>query len=173
MDKLGPNSVIQSEEGFIEAISFSDNVLTMWFWPYLVSMINRANDLLWQKKVKDRHCYVGKELISSGQVFFAISPPNSKKMRKITLSLVEVGIYKYWRDESIQLAYSQRVQDRVKVVSPTRLKYNNSMTAFTALGMKGKVLTVFFLWAVCILLSCTCFVMEKWVVKRFSTWKMK
>ncbi|CAL8087581.1 unnamed protein product [Orchesella dallaii] len=152
LERLSPASLIKDQTEYIRNVSYTEKVVILYLWPFIMKAINEANNLIAMEQPivsKRRHCYVGKQIIPSGEVFFGFGNHGSARIQQVFQSTVEAGIYLYWMTEFCQMSYAKRVQDRRKVVSPTQIKYD-FLSTVSALRMEGKVLTVFFVWAVCL-----------------------
>lgn len=100
---------------------------------------------------KAKRCHVGEELITMGLDFLSFNPPGHDKLAWACAGLLHSGIYKRWDDEGYALMHSERIQDRTRVKSP-KIILKLETSVIHALGMKGKLVTVFLLWIVCIIL---------------------
>jgi len=130
----------------------SESRATLNLWPFALSAVNDANFIITQNQYqteKKPHCYVGKHLIPTVNLYFGFTPPGSERLRNVFQDLFQTGLFSYWDAEFYKLAYAKRVQDRSKVVSPTQLKTELTSTV-NPLPLQGKTLMVFFLWAVCL-----------------------
>ncbi|CAL8087575.1 unnamed protein product [Orchesella dallaii] len=156
LERFSPVSLIESHAEYIRNVSYSEKVVILYIWPFVMKTINDANNLIAMEQPipsKRRHCYVGKRIIPSGEVFNGFGNHGSARLQQVFQSTVEAGVYLYWMTEFCQMSYAKRVQDRRKVTSPTQITYD-FVSTFSALRMEGKVLTVFFVWTMC-LVGCT------------------
>ncbi|CAL8087593.1 unnamed protein product [Orchesella dallaii] len=164
LDRLDPLSIIKwNPYKFIYTIAFAKKVAVFHIWTVTLSAINEANAMIarrQKKSSKRRHCYVGKRIISSGEVYFGIVPPGSERIRDVFQAIFQSGVYSYWNTEFRQMSYAKRVQDRIKVKGPTRINYDFRRTV-RAIKVEGKVLTVFFLWVVCLICCMVAFGIER------------
>lgn len=112
-----------------------------------------ANDLQRQKK-----CHVGRQLVRAGETFYAFAPPRSKKLMEVFAILVDVGIIPRWFEELTATASSSRVQDRVRILSWTKVK--DDPAPVRALHMEERIITIFLLYLACIIISLLCFICE-------------
>lgn len=102
---------------------------------------------------------MGDELVDSGERYFVILPPRSGLLSRAFQKLLASGIMQRWEDEGNSIAVSERVQDRTRVKSKTRI-INDDNVSPIALAMEGKMLTVFLVWAICILGCMACLLSE-------------
>lgn len=109
-----------------------------------------------------RKCYVGKELIRYGPAYFTFLPPNNKVVARAYESLAEFGIAQLWIQEGLAALHSRRVQDRVRVKSPTKVVdlQGESEDASASLRLQGKMLIIFLLCSLCLAFSFACFLVE-------------
>lgn len=157
-------------------IAFGEKLAIVAAWPVAASVSITGNEL-----IQDRHknssgkvssklkqCYVGKNLISPQKLFYALLPPNHEKVERILQRFMDSGINFRWVNEYIGLATAKRVQDRVKLKSPTNilsrldLEYESSVPT---LDMTGKLLKVFFILGIGLKVSCMVFLLEIGVKK--------
>ncbi|CAL8127415.1 unnamed protein product [Orchesella dallaii] len=152
LDRMGKHSVIQNQTKYKKTITYTPKTLILYLWTFVLSTINDANDLIAKEQPiasKRRHCYVGKHLIPSADTYVGVTPPESERLRNVFQTMLDSGLFSYWFTEFLKLGYAKRVQDRSKVVSPTQIHYDFA-SVVSPLQMEGKILTVFFLWIVCI-----------------------
>lgn len=136
-------------------------VAAYWFTMWLAS---KGNKFILDRKVgnfQSKKCYVGQELVDvvAGK-YLVFTPPNAVGMAKVFQRLLASGIIPRWEQEAIMLMYADRVQDRAKVKSGTMLAKEH--VTIQTLRMEGKIVTVFYLWALCIVISCLSMAGEVW-----------
>lgn len=157
---------------FLKALAYGPNkVATVVGWPFALYTTAKANDLLRQNMpVQKRECFVGKELVHSGNYYYGFLPPgNHLRLRDTFLKLVEAGIAELWSAEVFGLAYSPgRVQDRLRVKSPTNIVSEDNDQVH-ALKMQGKIVTIFLVWILCLFAAGVSFVLEKFIFGRSIT----
>lgn len=127
--------------------------------------LNQAYQYVKQKELSDpgiitKHCYLGKQLIHGGEWYHIITSPMQRRIRDLAVYLQEGGFIVYWHNEMNSLGSSKRVQDRSKVISPTKIKYDFEQN-LDNIQIEGRILTVFFLWGVCVAISIVVFIIEK------------
>lgn len=165
LGRLIRNSILRTNvnDSFIKTLTESilDTVVIRG-WPLVILAVNDANNYIRQQisqnaadlpeatKKKRKICYLGQELISGGEMFFAFLPPGSSKAASYFQNLVSSGIIERWTREWLSLAYSSRVQDRVKFINPLQIKEDEGV--LNALKMEGKTVKIFFLWTFCLVL---------------------
>lgn len=133
-------------------------------WNFVTELIYNVNSLF-DKNISPQqrpvHCYLGKRLIPLGVLYQIFVPPGGIHIGKIAQKLTESGIYTYWREEYIQLRHSARVQDRSRVISPTKILYDFEQATTAPLGLEGKISSVFFVCFVCLIFSFLVFILEQ------------
>jgi len=92
-------------------------------------------------------------------MFYIIAPPHNTQLKLAAERVNESGIYKFWMDEFSKILFSNRVQDRSKVISPTNVQ-SGFESGFSPLQLQGKILTVVFLWGTCLVICLISFVFE-------------
>lgn len=141
--------MIQGIMEYVEAFAFREKAMIVTFWYYLIADIQYAN---WMIQVKgkgiDRHCYIGKRLLPGIETYRVFMPPGNQKLFRVQQALDASGITDYWDEENLGRIYSFRNQDRVKIISPTKVVYDFQKDK-SSLKLEGKVTSIFFLWGVC------------------------
>ncbi|CAL8087572.1 unnamed protein product [Orchesella dallaii] len=158
MDRTKNNSFIFNRTDYIRTLAYGKKTVIFYMWPYVIRDIDETNRLIADEEpvaFKRRRCYLGKYVLDAGQVYFGIGPPGSERLKNVFQVMFQTGIYSYWIQEVCYIMFAKRVQDRNKVLSPTHIK-NDFDSEVNPLQMEGKVLTVFFLWGVC-LVGCVLF----------------
>ncbi len=123
------------------------------FWQTAISYVHQANNLFGDFEPHKRpvQCYIGKRLIPAGPAYQVIILPRDDKGkevgRKITY-VTESGTGMYWGEENVAMRHSARVQDRSRVVSRTKIRYDFEGAVVSALSLQGKIISIFFLWFV-------------------------
>lgn len=112
-----------------------------------------------------RKCHIGQELVQLGEGFLIFFPPSNKKLVEGTVRLIESGIHERWIQEKQGLVHSRRVQDRVRVKSPTKILETRNIQPQS---LEGKMLTMIFLWGVCSFISLVTFCLEVLPLKFIS-----
>lgn len=107
----------------------------------------------------NKKCHVGQELAKMGEQFFIFLPPKNAKLVEGLQQLIQAGIYQRWIQEEDGLLHSERVQDRVRVKSPTKV-VEMEVAEIPTVGLERKVITMFLLWGVCIVISFVGFCLE-------------
>lgn len=97
-------------------------------------------------------CYIGQELVQVSEDFIIFFPPKHSKLMVGLQQLHESGIYQRWDQEEQGLQHSRKVQDRVRVKSPTKILKQVELQ-IPAQGLIGKVPTMFLIWGECVVLS--------------------
>ncbi len=118
------------------------------------------------------HCYIGKRLIPGGEMYQFIETPPSQLgglVKRVSLYMMESGISQFWYEEYVALRHSTRVQDRARVVSRTKIRYDfEEERVITPLELQGKISSVFFLSFVSLFFSTVSFAVEIIICKRIS-----
>lgn len=147
--------VIRKVENIYKDLISDKRYATIGAWP-------GVHTIIWVHKVmstRDRgitgltpKCYVGQELVTLGEKFFIFLPPKNLQVVVGLHRLIESGIYQRWEQEDHGLQHSRRVQDRIRVKSPTKV-LELEVTMIPPQGLKGKMVTMFLLRGVCIIIS--------------------
>jgi len=159
---MGAQSLVLNKTEFYKNLAYTKKIVTFFLWPFVMKAINEANNVIANDQPvhsKRRICYVGKRIIPSGETYFGFAPPGSDRLLQAFYSTFETGLYYYWMTEFLKMTYASRVQDRNKVVSPTQIK-DDFVNIVSKLRMEGKILTVFFLWGVCLMICVISFGIE-------------
>lgn len=165
LDRLLVKTVVQ-EDGNIATMMGGDGKFAVIIaWPY--SMLRAAEASAWiskeftkaKRKDKRKKCYIGKEMVDTGERYMAFLPPGSSLLAKASQKLLTSGILQRWEMEGVMVATSRRAQDRVRVKGQTTI-VDIGTKVIAALRMEGKIVTIFFLWGSCLLTSLTCFIIE-------------
>lgn len=122
-------------------------------------------------KLGNKRCHVGKDLINIvGKRFLVFTPPGSIPMGRAFQKFFASGIIPRWDQEGIWLLSAKRVQDRTQVISTTSIATESTMVK--SLSMQGKILTIFLLWALCLVMCCLSLTYEiamiRWPICRKS-----
>ncbi|CAL8087596.1 unnamed protein product [Orchesella dallaii] len=144
-----------TQKSFEEMFIYAGKTVSLYLWPFVLAYVNRANLIIAKKQPipsKRRRCYVGKRLIPSGEIHYGFSPPGSERLRQVFQSMYETHLYSYWMSEGWKMTFAERVQDRAKVRSPTHIEQNLG-SAVRPLQLEGTILSVFFLWGICLVAS--------------------
>lgn len=144
------------------------NFAVMGSWPSVHMILWRYNYLIQSHGKVKRKCHIGRELLKASEKFFIFLPPQSHILAEKFMKIQEAGIYKRWSVEENGLMHSMRVQDRLRVKSPTTiLEIRNTQEDCQAQALEGKMITLFLLWGVCIVISWFGFITEL-IFKKFS-----
>lgn len=128
-------------------------------WPITLSLMNRGNIVMTTFTEKDtKKCYVGQKLVKFGDSFHTFLPPGHVEIAKVFANLEHAGIVQRWIYEYQAAFFSDRVQNRGKFKSPTNVMEEREPPE--NLKLEGKTITIFLLWATCIVVSIQCFVCE-------------
>lgn len=159
---LETSEVHVNESEFINELAFGNKKAVLYAWTAVCHWATMAIDLIHKQELLENEqisntkaCFVGLEMISPGKLYYGFIPPNHNKLAYTMQLLFDTGIYNRWMYEYIGLATASRVQDRVKLKSPTKLviqeyvdNYGNKVPP---LKLKGKMLKAFVLYGVCVL----------------------
>ncbi len=130
---------------------------SIWILPMLVmNIIEDMQDNGVKEFENGAMCHLGKETLNGGAMFWMFLPPNNELIARYFQLLVESGIFFRLQDEHRGFSYSYRVQGRNRFISKTQMKtgrYADGMKRALNQQMQGKMLKVFFLYALCILAS--------------------
>lgn len=159
---LPTGTVMSNRTQFLEELALAKSRKAFFHrFPYAIEVYNEATRLIKQRGFgNSRTCYLGKNLVPDVvDRFFTFTPPGAKELYKSAQKLKESGIFAFWHMEYWKRCFAGRVQDRVKVVSPTFVKENVGQ-AVQPLHIHGKVLPIFFIWGICLIISLVCFIFE-------------
>lgn len=153
---------------FLERVAVGKRKSAFGPWPYCLAVYNRVmayiKKLNSQVKAKDRiirHCHLGKQLVESGGLFWGFFPPGSNKLTAVFKQFLETGIYEYWMEDFYGTGFANRVQDRSRVKSPTKILEDSIQGAYSAGNLKeGHLSTVFVLWSLGLVLCMVVFISE-------------
>lgn len=152
---------LNSSEVVLE-LTGENNVALMRTWKHALGTANALNDLIAAGNISTsltKKCYVGEELIPTEEIHFTFTPPGSHALGQILQRFVSTGIYLRWIKEMNWLITSPRVQDRVRVLRPTKVLIDK-VGQMEPLKMKGRVLTIFALWGTCLIVCLFGFFLE-------------
>lgn len=144
-------------------------------WPFVMWTATTANQLRSNSrrvtdpasgaKTRRKKCYVGQELIQTGEQFFTVLPPGSAYLAGVFQRLAASGIVARWVFEFAAIQYSRRVQDRARVTGKTKL-LEDQETTIEPLDMEGKTVTIFLLWIFCLAGGFVAFMAEIWLGRK-------
>lgn len=92
-----------------------------------------------------RRCYIGKRFVAHVDSYRFFSPPFGKKIAKVLNKLESTGFVAFWMQEFAGLQYSRRVQDRLRVKSPTKIIFEHDGNEPRPLKLNEKPKLIFFL----------------------------
>lgn len=107
----------------------------------------------------NKKCHVTEDHIFFSNQFVTILPPSNSKVEQVYNFLLTGGIFQRWNYERVALFNFNRVQDRVRFKG-LRKYSDDEVESIEGLKMKGKMITVFLLWTICILISTVGFSIE-------------
>lgn len=155
--------VDNTSKNYHDELYFRDNTFTLRSWVYVLNFVWKGNRAIQNRGRKDRQqarrCHVGQELIKFDETFFVTRPPDNARLAKGYQLLFQTGVVDRLVQEVEQAFYSDRVQDRVRIVSRTKVKVETD--PYVDLTMQTKMVTVFLLWAFCLIASINEFAAEK------------
>lgn len=151
-------SVEPDEERFFERMVTLDKYVFVSSWQKCIYIVNQAEDYIIRRNIIGRHCYIGQELLFPQVMFFAVTPRNTEVARAIGI-MMETGFYAIWWKELRGIVASNRVQSRIVMVSPTKLKEAKGPPKRLAIS-HGRLRNVFALWATCLVACNIIFFME-------------
>lgn len=162
-----------SKSQVVSELTGKNKVAIVRRWLFTLGTANDINDLVKAGRVSasdKKKCYVGEELISTEEIHFALTPPGSYPMRQFLQRFISSGIFFRWVEESNWLTASPRVQDRVRIISPTKV-LNDKVGQVKPLKMKETALVVFILWGSTCLITCLIgFALELISVHLYKSW---
>lgn len=156
-------NLVHLSPNFDERNYFHENGFVLRSWVYALEKVQKGN-LDIQRKAKNdmeraRRCHLGQELVNFDETFFVTTPPGNTELARSFQLLFQTGIGKRFVDEIEGAIYSERVQDRVRVVSHTKVREREGVT-FVRLTIGAKMVTVFLLWIFCLAATLLSFIGE-------------
>lgn len=144
------------EDSFFNRLIDNSRVATLAGAAFVLWYASKANMLISKRnliKNPSKTCDVCKEMINIvGERFLALTPPGSAKMASIFQRLIATGIIPRWDQETVWLMYAERVQDRSRIVSRTKIAKEEA--AVQPLRMDGKIVTIFVFYVLCVIGCC-------------------
>lgn len=143
-----------AEKHAVNQIAYGTKTFIVDSWPSVIYMINQAIKLLREKPRQETkiRCHLGKTVIAKQNVFSVYHSPESSKVDWLARQTMDSGLFMYWWKEMIELRYSERVQDRMRVVSPTKIVHGMNGNSMEAPKISGYISSVFCLWVTCALI---------------------
>lgn len=154
--------LVEDRATFIRTKVEQDRIATTEGWPYAIWNTVQSNLWIEQNysgKKNRKTCFIGKELLETGERYFMFLPPGSSQLSRVFQKLLSAGIIQRLEQESVGIAVARRVQDRFKMKDKTTI-IDDTDKSLAALTMEGKVVTIFFVWTICILISMNGFFLE-------------
>ncbi len=111
------------------------------------------------RKVSHKDCYVGKEFVEEGPTFYGFLPPFNEEVSDVFRRFFDAGIYNLWEQEYIGLMHSNKVQERVKVVSKNKI-FEEQDQIIPPISLNSKVITIFVFWGLCLLFTTFVLIIE-------------
>lgn len=128
-------------------------------WPGAHECLSRGELYIKENKIENRRCYLGKELFFDQPIFIVVTPPQSTRLANIAWKMMEGGFFSLWFNEFAGISATVRVQDRVKMLSRTKVMEEQEQPR--ALNMKEGKLKIVFIMSIMILsLSVVAFTLE-------------
>lgn len=165
----------KDEQQFYHKIATSDKYVYVGSHNHILLVFSQASEYLKRKKISARRCYIGEKFILPQATFLAVSPGNTYIAR--AMQVLKEGGYEYlWWKEVQGLSAAARVQDRNKMLSPT--KFVEELPPPMKLTMAdGKLKNVFVLWITCLIICVLIFIVEvtkilKACAKMLNTFRM-
>lgn len=144
---------VRVDDSFWRTLADSENVATILGYCYALFNAGVANKLISESRseeTRNKRCHVGQEMVDiAGERYLVFIPPGSILMARAFQILIASGIIPRWDQEAIWLMYADRVQDRAKIISRTRMA--EEKFTFRTLRVEGKIVTIFLLWIVCVI----------------------
>lgn len=159
---------VPTELAFMEKMLEQDKVATVLGWPYAMLVATTINQLISKEKITNpgsvkstKKCYIGKQLVPSGETFFGFLPPGSTLLERQFTKLIDSGIVDRWLREFYAIAYARSIQKRAMFKTPVNMDMEEELQAQNvSLKMAGKTVTIFVLWSTCILVASLSFIFE-------------
>lgn len=139
-----------------------------WFTVLMYEWLLKNADNSTRKRKDKLKCHMGKEMLSVGKRFFIFYPSASMRLVPVLFQkLVESGIQQRLMKEGRALMHSSRVQERVRVKSPTKI-LPIEVAPIKALILEGRLFTIFLFWATCIIITLISHCVEHSILKCVS-----
>lgn len=169
--------VFKNDKDFFQRLTQtgSSKVASVFLWPFAMWAVSQANKLTKKRFPIKSKCYLGKEVIPSGEIYYGFTPPGSTQMGRAFQKLKSAGIVQLWEWEFFAMAFSNRVQDRRRFASPTKY-VDAEAVRIVALTMSGKMVTIFLIWALGIASCVFGFFCEFWMkslLMIFCWWRLR
>lgn len=131
-----------------------------WHWAIQFSTVLNK-EIFSEGQERTKRCFLGGKLIETGNPrYFGVYDTTSSKIKSRFEALVEGGIYSRWEQESTAWTSALRMQDRFRILSKTKVRDGFESSPFYSLKMEGHVLKPFILFAICLVICTSCFVLE-------------
>lgn len=126
----------------------------------VIKFANKWNEYFSQNNASEIRCYIGQELNMESACYEVAISPEGGQLFGIIKVLTETGILARFNQEYVALKAFNRVQDRSRFISLTKLAKEVDMVKSLKLS-DGKLTGVFLLWAICLACCFTLFALEK------------
>lgn len=142
-----------------ERLKNAENVAFFGYFQIVMHHANLVTDLLRKENISGIRCFVGEELEFRHLSFFVVTSSDRDRLIRILEALMETGFQTRWLKDSIQLFQFNRVQDRSRSISMTKLA--EEVNPVKSLWITdGKLKNVFFLWGLFLVISLVVFALE-------------
>lgn len=143
------------ENRMFHSLALETNVAVVLPWPLAIKALSAARKVAMER---GKNCFSGKHLVvgQPSQFCLFLTPKHSRVFESFK-RFEEAGIYELWTVEYIKLVFANRVQDRLRVITPTKMVEEVNVER---LKLKGKLLQVFLLLGLCCIVSGFCFLVE-------------
>lgn len=132
---------------FGKALAFHENAAVVDLWNIVISVVNYANVALSiSKKKTSKSCYIGKHIINIGETYQMYSTLNGIQLGRIAKMLLSTGIYEHWYKEFNGMQIANRVQDRAKVKSRTKIIYDFEEPNVAPIKVAGRIKALLLMW---------------------------
>lgn len=112
-------------------------------WSWAIRNVHTLNQCIAKDGLeRKRKCYLGMKTLDPISQYFAFQGPLAGKIGKAFQNLIQSGIYQRWDEEYVSLLHSVDVKDRLKVVSPTKIK-NDVEGEYYPLRIEGSMTNIF------------------------------
>lgn len=146
-------TIVDLSEEAIKSFAFSEYIFDVNFWAAALKRADYCASLIkvhaQNQRKNETKCYVGQELVFSTQNYFAFLPPSNDELFQAFQSILEAGIVGRFTKEFYGMLISTRVQDRVRVISETKIMPREEAVV-VVLKFEGKTVTVFLFWILCL-----------------------
>lgn len=131
---------------FIEMMTSGKRVAAFGTWITALQTISRLRKFILHKEIKDKKCFVGKELAFPQNMYCAFTPPGSELLLKILIRVEEAGFPLIWR----KMTHAIVITDLSATDSVNPILQDEERSEGSSLPLHGKVGRIFRMWCYCL-----------------------